>query len=113
MVRCGRSVEPHDITCHHRHPSSQWYNQGGRTYDAVDIAIAFVDKVARDADGEDNAAVYNRMKSVGVEFIKALNASGYFLPIDGTINYQVLCEQLSDIVTGVMFTIRLQEQGRC
>lgn len=85
----------------------------GRTYDAVDIAIAFVDKVARDADGEDNAAVYNRMKAVGVDFIKALNASGYFLPIDGTLNYQVLCEQLSDIVTGVMFTIRLQEQGRC
>lgn len=87
--------------------------QNGRVYDTVDIAIAFVDKVARDADGEDNASVYNRMKAVGVDFIKALNDSGNFLMMEDTLNYQVLCEQLSDIVTGVMFTLRLHGNGRC
>lgn len=89
----------------------QFHN--GRTYDSENIAIAFVDKVPRDANGEDNAATYNQMKAVGIEFIKALNASGYFMPLSENQPYQVICEQLSDIVTGVFFTLQLQEVGRC
>lgn len=87
--------------------------RNGRTYDTENIAIAFVDKVPRNANGEDNERAYNRMKAVGVEFIKALNASGYFAPLEEQQPYQVICEQMSDVVTGVFFTLKLQEVGRC
>lgn len=87
--------------------------RNGRTYDTENVAIAFVDKVTKDADGSDNAEVYNRMKQAAVTFIKALNNSGYFDPIDGSQPYQVICEQLSDIVTGVMVELQLKEKGRC
>ena len=87
--------------------------RNGRTYDTENIAIAFVDKVPRNANGEDNAAAYNRMKAVGLDFIRALNASGYFEPLAEQQPYQVICEQLSDIVTGVFFSLQLQERGRC
>lgn len=87
--------------------------RNGRTYDTENIAIAFVDKVPRNANGEDNEKAYNRMKAVGIKFIKALNASGYFAPLAEQQPYQVICEQMSDVVTGVFFTLQLQELGRC
>lgn len=87
--------------------------RNGRTYDTENIAIAFVDKVPRNANGEDNAETYNRMKATGIQFIKALNASGYFEPLAEQQPYQVICEQMADIVTGVFFSLQLQEVGRC
>lgn len=87
--------------------------RNGRTYDTENIAIAFVDKVPRDANAGDNSTVYNRMKIAGVEFIKALNKSGYFEPIGEEVRYEVICEKFADIVTGVFFDLQLKEGGMC
>lgn len=89
--------------------------RNGRTYDAENIVIAFVDKIVRDADGSENSEVYNRMKFEGWRFLQACNKSGYFEPIGvEQVHYSVIYEQLSTIVTGVAFDLQLTERlGRC
>ena len=90
------------------------YGQHGRIKDAENCAIAFVDKVDKEADGRDNETVYNAMKTAARAFINALNASGFFNPIDGDVAYNVIYEQLSSIVTGVVLQLQLKELvGRC
>jgi hypothetical protein len=90
------------------------YGQHGRIKDAENCAIAFVDKVDKEADGRDNETVYNAMKTAARAFINALNASGFFNPIEGDVAYNVIYEQLSSIVTGVVLQLQLKELvGRC
>lgn len=90
------------------------YGQHGRIRDAENCAIAFVDKVDKEADGRDNETVYNAMKTAARAFINALNASGFFNPIEGDVAYNVIYEQLSSIVTGVVLQLQLKELvGRC
>ena len=90
------------------------YGQHGRIKDAENCAIAFVDKVDKEADGRDNETVYNAMKTAARSFINALNASGFFNPIEGDVAYNVIYEQLSSIVTGVVLQLQLKELvGRC
>ena len=90
------------------------YGQHGRIKDAENCAIAFVDKVDKEADGRDNETVYNAMKTTAEAFINAINASGFFKPIDGEVPYNVIYEQLSSIVTGVVLQLQLKELvGRC
>lgn len=87
--------------------------RNGRVSDQQNFAIAFVDKVQRNALGEDNAAVYNRMKQRGVDFLNAIDASGYFEALPQYVPYHVICERLSSIVTGIMFDLTLKEQKHC
>ena len=90
------------------------YGQHGRIRDAENCAIAFVDKVDKEADGRDNETVYNAMKTTARALINALNASGFFNPIEGDVAYNVIYEQLSSIVTGVVLQLQLKELvGRC
>jgi hypothetical protein len=90
------------------------YGQHGRIKDAENCAIAFVDKVDKEADGRDNETVYNAMKTAARAFVNALNASGFFNPIEGDVAYNVIYEQLSSIVTGVVLQLQLKELvGRC
>lgn len=90
------------------------YGQHGRIKDAENCAIAFVDKVDKEADGRDNETVYNAMKTTARAFVNALNASGFFSPIEGDVAYNVIYEQLSSIVTGVVLQLQLKELvGRC
>jgi hypothetical protein len=70
--------------------------------------------VDKEADGRDNETVYNAMKTTARAFINALNASGFFKPIEGEVAYNVIYEQLSSIVTGVVLQLQLKELvGRC
>ena len=89
--------------------------RNGKSYDTVNIALAFLKAVPRNANGEDNDKAFNDMKDTGRAFIKQLNECGYFEPIDGTIiNYYTIYEQLSSIVTGVFFELSLKAKlGRC
>ena len=87
--------------------------KNGRFRDMEYVQLAFLDKVMRDANGEDNAAVYNRMKRLGMRFLEALNATGDFEPFDETLEYNVICEGLSPIVTGVLFIFQLTEKWHC
>lgn len=88
--------------------------RNGRSYDTVNIALAFIKAVPHDADGRENDKAFNEMKDTGRSFIAELNRCGYFEPVTGPVNYYTIYEDLSSIVTGVYFELTLKEkQGRC
>ena len=87
--------------------------KNGRVFDTEYLAIAFLDLAPRDAEGSENAEIYNRMKVAGWNFIETVNRTRIFEPIT-TCPYDTICERLATIVTGVMFSLTLREQqGRC
>lgn len=86
----------------------------GLVKDREDCILAFVDKVSRDANGEDNEHVYSLMKEKAAGFITALNESHYFEPIDGNVKYTTILESASAYFTGVFVELTLKElQGAC
>ena len=86
----------------------------GMVKDREDCILAFVDKVSRDANGEDNEQVYSSMKEKAAGFITALNESHYFEPIDGYVRYTTILESASAYFTGVFVEFTLKElQGTC
>ena len=86
----------------------------GRMKDAENTAIAFVDKVRRDANGFDNYTAYNSMKKSAKKFIKAVNKDQYFKPLSGRQSYEVIYEQYSTIVTGIYLDLNLEQaEGVC
>lgn len=88
--------------------------RNGRVKDAPNMLIAFLDEVKMDANGEDNEKVYSSMKERAVKFIDKLNESGYFEKIDGDVPYQVVCERLSCVVSGIVLSLTLKEvKGVC
>ena len=84
----------------------------GRIYDREFVSVAFVDKVARDASGEDQRAVFERMKDAAKAFIGACIDSGQFQWVTAW-NYDVIYNQLASIVTGVMLTLEIEDGGVC
>lgn len=88
--------------------------RNGRIYDREELALAFVDKVPKGANGEDNAIVYERMKKAAAMWVKSANASGYFEPISGEVKFEVIYEELTSVVTGVFVELSLKDKiGRC
>lgn len=86
----------------------------GTVKDREDCMLAFVDKVTRDANGEDNEKVYSAMKESAASFITAMNKSRYFEPIDGSVKYTTILESASAYFTGVCVELTLKElQGVC
>ena len=82
--------------------------------DKPNCMFVFVDKVNKDADGKDNDAVFERMKSAAMVFIARMNDSGLFEPIEGDIPYSVILEKLSSIVTGISISVQVKEaKGVC
>lgn len=82
--------------------------------DKPNCMFVFVDKVNKDADGKDNDAVFERMKSAAMAFIARMNDSGLFEPIEGDIPYSVVLEKLSPIVTGISISVQVKEaKGVC
>lgn len=49
------------------------------------------------------------MKRLAIRFIKALNESGLFEPIEGRLPYRVLYDFLDRNVTGIVITPKLEE----
>lgn len=87
--------------------------RNGMMRNAQTCSVAFLDKVTRDGNGTDQSEVYNRMVVAAEDFVRAINASGYFEPIE-SVNYYVIYEQTSTIVTGVYVDLTLIEiVGRC
>ena len=86
--------------------------RNGRVYDREQVAIAFFDKVPRDASGEDQRQVFERMKDAAVLFVTLANASGHFDSVTAW-NYTVIYNQLASIVTGVMLTLEIADTGNC
>lgn len=86
----------------------------GTVKDREDCMLAFVDKVTRDANGEDNEKVYSAMKESAASFITAMNKSRNFEPIDGSVKYTTILESASAYFTGVCVELTLKElQGAC
>ena len=96
-------------------PSSGYFDIArGKVKDSEDMSIAFVDKVVRDANGDDNEEVYTRMKRTAGKFIDAMNKSRYFEPIEGKIRYQTILESASAYFTGVFVELNVKEStGVC
>lgn len=88
------------------------HQRTGRIYDREFVSVAFVDKVTRDASGEDQRAVFERMKETAKEFIRIANASGHFQSVTAW-SYDVIYNQLASIVTGVMLTLEIEDNGSC
>ena len=86
--------------------------RNGRIYDREFVSVAFIDKVARDASGEDQRKVFERMKENAKDFIRIANQSGQFQSVVAW-NYDVIYNQLASIVTGVMLTLEIEDNGSC
>lgn len=87
--------------------------KNGKVKDGEQVALAFIDKVERDADGMDNVQVFLSMKQVAEQFITVLNGCGFFEPVE-TVTYESLYEMLSANVSGLACYLTLKEaQGRC
>ena len=86
--------------------------RNSRVYDREQVAIAFFDKVPRDASGEDQRITFERMKDAAIKFVRLANESGHFGAISAW-NYSVIYNQLASIVTGVMLTLEIEGEGVC
>ena len=76
--------------------------------------FAFIDKVPRDADGDDNTTTCTELKKVAKSYIADIQKTGYFEPINENIEYTNLYEILASNCTGLLFRLRLQEaSGEC
>lgn len=87
--------------------------RNGKMYDTEYVGLAFLDKAPRGAEGEDNERIYNRMKEVAGAFVQDLNKTRRFEPISD-IQYDIICEQLATIVSGVLLQLTIRQQiGGC
>jgi len=86
--------------------------RNGRIYDRENIYIGFVDKVTRDASGDDQRKVFERMKDAAKDFIRITNKSGHFKSVTAW-DYGVVYNQMASIVTGVMLSITIEDNGTC
>ena len=84
----------------------------GKVYDREYVSVAFIDKVTRDASGDDQREVFERMKTAAKQFVKACNDSGMFHGVESW-GYDVIYNQLASIVTGVMLTLEVADLGEC
>lgn len=87
--------------------------RNGRIYDTTNIAVAFVDKVRRTANGDDNHAVTQSQKNNAAQFLGYLNSSGVTERLD-LVTYSLIYERKSSIITGIYMDIQLTtSQGAC
>ena len=86
--------------------------RNGRVYDREQVAVAFVDKVPRDASGDDQRVVFERMKNAAMAFLGEANNSGYFQQVT-VAAYGIIYNQLASIVTGVTLTLDIEDNGQC
>lgn len=88
--------------------------RNGRVWVSMDVSLCFLDIVPRDANGEDNAAVYERLMMEAARFVGAINKSGLFEPIDGGVRFDTIIEGTANIMTGVLMSLTIREtEGLC
>lgn len=85
-----------------------WRN--GRVYDSVNIAVAFLDKVQRDANGLDNDARAFDMRELAAMLLKALNESGAVERIESA-TYTNIYERKAGIVSGCYLDLTLTNKA--
>ena len=55
--------------------------------------------------------IAERLKGLAVRFIVAVNESGFFVPVDGQINYRVAFDKMDANLCIVTLSLTLQEQA--
>lgn len=83
--------------------------QWNQIKDRPDTFIAFVASTEFDFEGEENDCIIETMKRLAMRFIRTLNESGYFEPIEDDLRYEVLYDHLDQNVTGIVIHPRLEE----
>ena len=78
--------------------------------DYPESQIAFVSSTEFDFEGDENDNIIERMKRLCIRFVRAVNESGLFEPIEGRITYRVLYDHLDENVTGIVITPQLIEE---
>lgn len=86
--------------------------RNGRIYDREEVAICFVGKVRRDANGDDHRQVFEAMKDAAMRFIAAMNESDDIGNVT-VVSYGIMYNQLASIVTGVTLTFVAEGKGEC
>ncbi len=81
----------------------------GRVKDKPNCYLVFLDKVAKDADGDENERIYTKMKEKASQFVAELNKSGHFEQIEGEVPYDVISEGMSDVLSGVGIALTIVE----
>ena len=77
--------------------------------DCPNCLLAFADMTELDFDGVANDEVIERCKSYAIDFIKRLNVSGLFEPVDGDIPYSIFYDTLDVNITGITIELQLKE----
>lgn len=86
----------------------------GRFREGVRALVGFFDLVDRDANADDNFAAYRRMVEKAKDFLRAYNADGYFAPVDGIINTNIITERMASALSGLFLDMEITEAvGRC
>lgn len=76
--------------------------------------VAFLKPCALDFEGAEVGAIIDEMLELAKAFIKRLDASGEFEPIDGLLDYNVVLDFLDANMAGVRVTLELKElEGAC
>lgn len=93
-------------------PSGDFYIDSLRQEirDYPEAQIGFLCSTEFDFESDENDAVIERMKRLCYKFIHHLNESGYFVPIEGKLPYQLVYDHLDENVTGVIITPKLEEE---
>lgn len=91
-------------------PVSGKFNVGKtQLKDCPNCMLAFLDKIELDANGIENDAVIERMKSLAKDFIKRMNSSGLFDYLEGEIPYSVVYDKLDVNVAGIVIELQIKE----
>lgn len=83
--------------------------KNGKARDMPECAIAFLDSTVHDDDAVLEDSVIERMKRLSLRFIDALNKSGYFETIQGSVRYQVPIDTTDSINSGIIIEPTLKE----
>lgn len=83
----------------------------GFVRDAPSCLISFADAMPFDYKGAEAQEIAERLKGLAVRFIVAVNESGFFVPVDGQINYRVAFDKMDANLCIVTLSLTLQEQA--
>lgn len=85
-----------------------------RVRESRECMFAFLDLASNDDTAVQQQSIVSRMRVHKLELIKAINDSGYFVPIEGDVLDRVVTDKLDVDVAGIVVEVKLTEKdGRC
>lgn len=76
--------------------------------------VAFLKPCALDFEGAEVGRIIDEMIDLAKQFIKRLDATRYYEPIEGLLDYNVVLDFLDANMAGVRVTLELKElEGEC